>query len=186
MNKAEIWDLCIQNNIFEGMQNNMVPKIQEIFETTINENTNTPIKELLEKISINIKSINTLNYKDLLPKEKKVNIQFNDDVQDEPLQDLDKILEEKQKERNLFSLDNKNFVISPMETRPNPLQNIMTSPNHLKETNHEANRETNHDIKKNNEFETNIYKMLENQNNILVKILQSQIKILEYLQKNKK
>ena len=162
-NKAEIWDLCIKNNIFEGIQNNMLPKVQEIFEDTINTNMNTTKEELLKMISINIKSINTINYKDLLPKEKIVDIKFNDDVQDEPLINIDKILEEKQKERNLFSLDNsQNSVIDI-----NPLTQ-----------NYKIKEEP-----KDNEFQTNIYKILESQNDILVKILHSQIKILEYLQK---
>lgn len=167
--KAEIWDLCLQNNIFLGIQNNMFPKIQEIFEDTINDNMNVSKEELLKLISINIKSVgNTLNYKDLLPKEKIVDINFNDDVQDEPLVNIDKILEEKQKERNLISLDNKetNSVINI-----NPLAQETETYKIEKET------------KKNNDFENNVYKILENQNDCLVKILEYQIKILEYLQK---
>ena len=162
-NKAELWDLCIKNNIFEGIQNNMLPKVQEIFEDTVNTNMNVSKEELLKMISIHIKSINTINYKDLLPKEKIVDIKFNDDIQDEPLINIDKILEEKQKERNLFSLDNsQNSVIDI-----NPL------------TQNYKIKEEPKDI----EFQTNVYKILENQNDILVKILHSQIKILEYLQK---
>ena len=162
-NKAELWDLCIKNNIFEGIQNNMLPKVQEIFEDTVNTNMNVSKEELLKMISIHIKSINTINYKDLLPKEKIVDIKFNDDIQDEPLINIDKILEEKKKERNLFSLDNsQNSVIDI-----NPL------------TQNYKIKEEPKDI----EFQTNVYKILENQNDILVKILHSQIKILEYLQK---
>lgn len=162
-NKAELWDLCIKNNIFEGIQNNMLPKVQEIFEDTVNTNMNVSKEELLKMISIHIKSINTINYKDLLPKEKIVDIKFNDDIQDEPLINIDKILEEKKKERNLFSLDNsQNSVIDI-----NPLTQ-----------NYKIKEEP-----KDSEYQTNVYKILENQNDILVKILHSQIKILEYLQK---
>lgn len=167
--KAEIWDLCLQNNIFLGIQNNMFPKIQEIFEDTINDNMNVSKEELLKLISINIKSVgNTLNYKDLLPKEKVVDINFNDDVQDEPLVNIDKILEEKQKERNLISLDHKetNSVININQLA----QETET---------YKIEKET----KKNNDFENNVYKILENQNDCLVKLLEYQIKILEYLQK---
>ena len=170
-NKAELWDLCMKNNIFEGIQNNMLPKVQEIFEDTVNNNDTMSDVELLKLIHLNIKAINTINYKDLLPKQKIVDIKFNDDIQDEPLLDIDKILEEKQKERNLFSLDNSQNSIIDV----NPLtQNYMAKQEEIEKVT----------IKENDTlFQKNMYKILENQNDILVKILQSQIKILEYLQK---
>ena len=57
MNKADIWDMCVKQNIFEGYQDIMLPKIQEIFEKTLENNIND--STIIEKIRENLKDDNS-------------------------------------------------------------------------------------------------------------------------------
>ena len=36
--KVKKWDLCLENNLFNGLNESLLPKIQEVFEDTLNTN----------------------------------------------------------------------------------------------------------------------------------------------------
>ena len=155
MNKADIWDMCVKQNIFEGYQDIMLPKIQEIFEKTLENNIND--STIIEKIRENLKEIKTIDYKDLMPKENIKTIDFSD--KDEgPISNIEELIKKKQDERNLYndiSLNNLGFI--EQENTPQ-IQNDIANINVEK-----------------------LYKLLNNQNELLEKIVLSQITILEKL-----
>jgi hypothetical protein len=166
MNKADIWDMCVKQNIFEGYQDIMLPKIQEIFEKTLENNIND--SNIIEKIRENLKEIKTIDYKDLMPKENIKTIDFSD--KDEgPISNIEELIKKKQDERNLYndiSLNNLGFI--EQENTPQ----IQNGSNPIKQT--YINDIANINVEK-------LYKLLNNQNELLEKIVLSQITILEKL-----
>jgi len=166
MNKADIWDMCVKQYIFEGYQDIMLPKIQEIFEKTLENNIND--SNIIEKIRENLKEIKTIDYKDLMPKENIKTIDFSD--KDEgPISNIEELIKKKQDERNLYndiSLNNLGFI--EQENTPQ----IQNGSNPIKQT--YINDIANINVEK-------LYKLLNNQNELLEKIVLSQITILEKL-----
>lgn len=166
MNKADIWDMCVKQNIFEGYQDIMLPKIQEIFEKTLEDNINEP--NIIEKIRENLKEINTIEYKDLMPKENIKTINFSD-KDEEPITNIEELIKKKQDERNLhndISLNNLGFI------EQENTQQIHNGTNPIKST--YVNDISNINVEK-------LYKLLNNQNELLEKMVLSQITILEKL-----
>ena len=101
MNKADIWDMCVKQNIFEGYQDIMLPKIQEIFEKTLEDNINEP--NIIEKIRENLKEINTIEYKDLMPKENIKTINFSD-KDEEPITNIEELIKKKKKMKEIYTM----------------------------------------------------------------------------------
>jgi len=92
--KAQVWNECLKQNVFDQCREDELPRIQELFEKTIEET-----KDINEIISILRVKIKEVAYKDLIPSEKRPIIDFSDNVEEEPLKDIDKLIAEKQKER---------------------------------------------------------------------------------------
>ena len=105
-----------------------------------------------------------LSYKDLIPNKKKPIIDFSDNIEEEPLKDIDKLIAEKQKERQNDEPINK--IISKEQSIPIIQEPIIQEPI----------------LGKNKEINEIKY-MVQQQNKILEQLLESQIKILRHLQK---
>jgi hypothetical protein len=161
--KAQVWNECLKQNVFDQCREDELPRIQELFEKTIEET-----KDINEIISILRVKIKEVAYKDLIPSEKRPIIDFSDNVEEEPLKDIDKLIAEKQKERQneepmatikkepvIYSNDGP--VISTPQTNPPPQTNQPIMSSKLLE----------------------LKQMVYQQNLILEKILESQIRILK-------
>lgn len=168
--KAQVWNECLKQNVFDQCREDELPRIQELFEKTIEET-----KDINEIISILRVKIKEVNYKDLIPSEKRPIIDFSDNVEEEPLKDLDKLIAEKQKERQneepmmtpkkepvMYSNDEP-VMSNPPLNQPAPVTN-QTAP-------------INQPIISSELFE--LKQMVYQQNLVLEKILESQIKILK-------
>lgn len=168
--KAQVWNECLKQNVFDQCREDELPRIQELFEKTIEET-----KDINEIISILRVKIKEVTYKDLIPSEKRPIIDFSDNVEEEPLKDLDKLISEKQKERQneepmmtpkkepvMYSNDEP-VVSHPPMNQPAPLTN-QPAP-------------INQPIMSSELLE--LKQMVYQQNLILEKILESQIKILK-------
>jgi len=168
--KAQVWNECLKQNVFDQCREDELPRIQELFEKTIEET-----KDINEIISILRVKIKEVTYKDLIPSEKRPIIDFSDNVEEEPLKDIDKLIAEKQKERQneepmmtpkkepvMYSNDEPVMSHPPMN-QPSPLTN-QPAP-------------INQPIMSSELLE--LKQMVYQQNLILEKILESQIKILK-------
>jgi hypothetical protein len=168
--KAQVWNECLKQNVFDQCREDELPRIQELFEKTIEET-----KDINEIISILRVKIKEVAYKDLIPSEKRPIIDFSDNVEEEPLKDIDKLIAEKQKERQneepmatikkepvMYSNDGP--VISTPQTNPPPQTNQSTP-------------QMNQPIMSSELLE--LKQMVYQQNLILEKILESQIRILK-------
>ena len=177
--KANLWNECLKQNLFSDCRSEQLPKVQELFEESMEENQS--VNEFISVLSVKIKQMNQLSYKDLIPSEKQPIIDFSDKIEEEPLKDIDKLIAEKQKERQ-----NEEMNESPLSnTLSNPLSNTLSNPI----SNPLSNPLSNHEIKALNEENPtykeimDIKKKVQQQNLILEKILESQIKILKHIQK---
>jgi len=168
--KAQVWNECLKQNVFDQCREDELPRIQELFEKTIEET-----KDINEIISILRVKIKEVTYKDLIPSEKRPIIDFSDNVEEEPLKDLDKLIAEKQKERQneepmmtpkkepvIYSNDEPVMSHPPMN-QPAPVTN--------------QHAPINQPIMSSELLE--LKQMVYQQNLILEKILESQIKILK-------
>jgi len=168
--KAQVWNECLKQNVFDQCREDELPRIQELFEKTIEET-----KDINEIISILRVKIKEVTYKDLIPSEKRPIIDFSDNVEEEPLKDLDKLIAEKQKERQneepmmtpkkepvIYSNDEP-VVSHPPTNQPAPVTN--------------QHAPINQPIMSSELLE--LKQMVYQQNLILEKILESQIKILK-------
>lgn len=159
--KANVWNECLKQNVFANCREDELPRIQELFEQTLEES-----KDIDEIISVLRVKLQQISYKDLIPSEKKPIIDFSDNVEEEPLQDLDKLIAEKQQERQNDEPVKGPSTSSPPVVSPSPIVPLsspivsssppVVSPNEL------------HEIKQ----------IVLQQNLILEKILESQIKLL--------
>lgn len=168
--KAQVWNECLKQNVFDQCREDELPRIQELFEKTIEET-----KDINEIISILRVKIKEVTYKDLIPSEKRPIIDFSDNVEEEPLKDLDKLIAEKQKERQ-----NEEPMMTPKKEpviysndEPVVSHPPMNQPAHV--TNQPA--PINQPIMSSELLE--LKQMVYQQNLILEKILESQIKILK-------
>jgi len=178
--KAKLWNDCLSANIFIGCSESEVPKVQELFEKTIEENRDISTSDFISIMSVKIKQMTQMSYKDLIPTEKKPIIDFSDNIEEEPLTNIDKLIEQKQKERQ-----NDTFVSQPSNPIV-PTNKILGPSNIIMPTNPIAS--TNPILGPNTILTPpnkmiDIEKMIRQQNIILEQILESQIKILKHLQK---
>jgi hypothetical protein len=165
--KAQVWNECLKQNVFDQCREDELPRIQELFEKTIEET-----KDINEIISILRVKIKEVAYKDLIPSEKRPIIDFSDNVEEEPLKDIDKLIaEERQNEEHMATIkkepvmySNDGPVISTPQTNPPPQTNQSTP-------------QTNQPIMSSELLE--LKQMVYQQNLILEKILESQIRILK-------
>lgn len=155
--KAKLWDECLKQNIFSNCREDDLPRIQELFEQTIEENKDVSPNDFTAILDVKLKQV---SYKDLIPSEKQPIIDFSDNIDEEPLKDIDQLIAAKQKERQ-----NDEPVKSPI---PNMV--LPTPPSQVPS---QVPSQEIHDIRQ----------MVQTQNVILEKILESHIKILKQLQK---
>ena len=157
-NKALLWDICIKNGLFTQISKEQAPKIQSTFESVVDSfaSRQEPIellnKECINKIRDEIAKLNTnatsfdarqKDYDSLLNKPPPPKIDFSDKV-DEPIQDINKIVERTQTMRQ------ETFKFAEPRAEPQSIDWIQ---------------------------------VIKSQNNILMKILETQHKILDVLNK---
>lgn len=158
-NKALLWDICIKNGMFTQIPTEQAPKIQSTFESVVDsfssrqEPINVLNKECINKLREEISKLNTnstsfdarqKDYDSLLNKPPPPKIDFSDKV-DEPIQDINKIVERTQTMRQ------ETFNFAEHRAEPQPIDWVQ---------------------------------VIKSQNNILMKILETQHKILDVLNKN--
>ena len=162
--KANLWNECLKQNLFSDCKQEELPKVQELFEQTIEENKDVNTNDFISILGVKIKQMTQLSYKDLIPNKKQPIIDFSDNIEEEPLKDIDQLIAEKQKERQNDEPINK--IISKEQSIPIIQEPIIQEPILVK------NKEINE-----------IKYMVQQQNKILEQLLESQIKILRHLQK---
>ena len=109
-NKALLWDICIKNGMFTQIPKEQSSKIQSTFETVVdsfssrdepieilNKECIIKIKEEISKLNSNTSSFDARqkDYDSLLNKPPPPKIDFSDKI-DEPIQDINKIVERAQ------------------------------------------------------------------------------------------
>ena len=166
--KARLWDICISKNIFESCKESEINQIQQLFESVINENENESDIDMIELIKNKIIQKNSLNYQDLIPKTPtQPIIDFRDNIEEEVIENMDMLIEQKTKERQLISDVSSNVILE----HSNPIQHINSiQPNQIESS-------------KLNEMISHVLYKMEKQDKILEQIIFSQIKIMEFLQK---
>jgi len=163
--KAELWDLCINQGIFNVVSKENASRIQSIFETTISiyipreDNIEILKKEFIIKIKEELNKLNSFEEKQkeynlLLSNKPPVKIDFSDKI-DEPIKNIDELVEKTQNNRQEVF---KQFEALPVNNKMNEINNDGSK-------------------------EINWSKVIKSQNDILIKILETQQKILVLLQK---
>lgn len=155
--KGELWNICLQKNVFEHCRETQLDEIKSIFERIIEKNNNIQNEDFIHIMKNEIKQLTSLNYQDLIPKEIQPTIDFSDNIEETPIKDLDKLIEQKNKERILFNDLSSNEIVENV----NPIQ-------------YSENQSQLNNI---------LLKKMEIQNKALEKILLYQIKLFELLQK---
>lgn len=155
--KGELWNICLQKNVFEHCRESQLDEIKSIFERIIEKNNNIQNEDFIHIMKNEIKQLTSLNYHDLIPKEIQPTIDFSDNIEETPIKDLDKLIEQKNKERILFNDLSSNEIVENV----NPIQ-------------YSENQSQLNNI---------LLKKMEIQNKALEKILLYQIKLFELLQK---
>jgi len=157
-NKALLWDICIKNGMFTQIPTEQAPKIQSTFESVVdsfssrkepidvlNKECINKIRDEISKLSSNSTSFDARqkDYDSLLNKPPPPKIDFSDKL-DEPIQDINKIVEQTQAMRQ------EAFKFAEQRVEPPPIDWVQ---------------------------------VIKSQNNILMKILETQQKILDALNK---
>jgi len=166
-NKADLWEKCINLGIFENIHKDMSPRIQSTFESVVEgfsnrkENIDVLNQECIHKIKEEISKLNTFEerqkeYDTLLNRAPPAKIDFSDKV-DEPLQNIESLVERTQ--------NNRQEIFKQLDTPPVKQPIIESLPS--------------------NESLPSLAQIIKTQNNILIKILETQHKILEVLQNKK-
>lgn len=161
-----LWNECLKHNLFLGFSEDELPNVQSLFEQTYEENRDTTSPEFISIFSTKLKQ-KKFNYKDLIVENKPTIIDFSDKAEEEPIADIDRLISEKQKEREqLYANHTPNPAQSP---GPNPVSKLALSPvpSPAPSPAPQAVSQEHYQY----------------QNKILEQILESQIKILKYLQK---
>jgi|TARA_B110000114_G_C15079419_1_gene393349 hypothetical protein len=178
--KARLWDLCMSKNIFESFKQSEINEIQKLFENIVNENEYIKDIDILELIKNKISQKNNLNYNDLIPQPKQQTIDFRDNVEEEPIENMDALIEQKTKERNLFQDVSSNIILE--YTNPLNIVSVQNQPN-VNQSNVNQPNVNQPNVNKQNVQLNKILKKIEKQDKILEQIIFSQIKIMEFLQK---
>ena len=164
-NKAKLWDDCIQQGVFNSVHKDNVSKIQSIFESTVdifitkNDSVDILNKEFMIKIKEELNKLNSFeerqkDYDQLLITPKPKTIDFSDKL-DEPIKNMDLLLEKTQNNRQeIFKSIDKPLIDKQLIDKPF-------------------------------EQSTNIdwASVIKKQNDILIKILETQQIILQLLKK---
>lgn len=199
-NKAALWKSCVEQGIFEKIPASFQHQIQGLFELTIRQFNNdgldlpTANQMFLRDFKIELSKLTNVpipsktfeetnsEYNKLFQPEKPEKIDFNKEM-DTPLKDIERLLKEKADQRllesqNYFKDVRAETILEPAEPvpssvkenlvqeTPRPIQSIFPEPKE-KET-------------------SEVLKMMQQQQKILSGILESQIKIIELLQKKMK
>jgi hypothetical protein len=157
-NKAQLWEQCLKQGLFNSITHLEQNKIVKMFENTIQlfEGRNNPIHELHTEFFIRLKEeiikSNSFEerereYKSLLSNAPPTKIDFSDKV-DEPIKNIDNLVEKTQQMRQ--------EVFNSIEP---PKQIINNTPS------------------------LDIALLIKKQNDILIKILETQQKILQNIKK---
>ena len=190
-NKASLWKSCVEQGIFDNIPSSYQPQIQGQFESMIRQFNNEGLElskanqiflrdfkiELMKLTNTPIptKSFEeTKNeYNKLFQPEKPEKIDFNKEM-DTPLKDIEKLLKEKADQRLLESQNyfkdvrDETIVAMPKETIEPRIPEVVRIP-----------------TPNTNDRTEELIKLFKQQHKILSGILESQIKIIELLQKNK-
>ena len=112
--KGTKWELCLKNDLFNGLNESLLPKIQEIFEDILNTNEKLDDTIFLTLIKEKIKQLSNFDYQNTIIEDPKKNINFSDE-NEVPIEDIQCLLESKQNERKMLfndlsntSVENKN------------------------------------------------------------------------------
>jgi len=163
-NKAKLWDQCIEQGLFNNVHKDNVSKIQPMFESTIDMfiTINDDIEILNRDFMIKMKEeLNKLNsfeerqkdYDQLLNNPKPKTIDFSDKL-DEPIKNMDLLLEKTQNNRQeIFKSVDKQLTNNSLIDKPFEQQTIDWG------------------------------SVIKKQNDILIKILETQQTILQLLKK---
>ena len=199
-NKAALWKSCVEQGIFEKIPSSYQHQIQGLFELTIRQFNNDGLDlatanqmflrdfkiELskLTNVKIPSKTFEETNseYNKLFQPDKPEKIDFNKEM-DTPLKDIERLLKEKADQRLLESQnyfkDVRAETIEESTIEPGSVTIPLALPMTL-------------DVKENVNVRTeridkteDLLKMMQQQQKILSGILESQIKIIELLQKKK-
>jgi hypothetical protein len=194
-NKASLWKSCVEQGIFDNIPSSYQPQIQGQFESMIRQFNNDGLElskanqiflrdfkiELMKLTNTPIptKSFEETNneYNKLFQPEKPEKIDFNKEM-DTPLKDIERLLKEKADQRLLESQNYfkdvraETIVAMPKETVEPRIPEI----NRMPEVVH---------IPLTSDRTEELIKLFKQQHKILSGILESQIKIIELLQKNK-
>ena len=168
-NKALLWNKCVDQGIFNNVNKGDAPRIQPLFESTLDSFNNRfeDLEVLNNEFIIKIKEeINKLNsfeerqkeYDKLLKSNVPPKIDFSDKL-DEPLKNIDSLVEQTQQMRQ--------EVFKSLDKQPVP-NNTMLNTN----------------ILNSNLGNIDLQKVIKIQNDILIKILETQNKILQILNNN--
>lgn len=189
-NKAALWRTCVEQGLFNQIPTTMIHPVQGLFEKTIREfdsdniEVSTGNQLFMREFKLRLSSMTGIpinnttfeetekNYKAMLEAPKPNNIDFSEE-QDKPIDNLETMIEEKTRQREieinrLFNEEHKNKALGINTPTINQVLEV-------------GAREV---AANNNE----LYKMIQSQNRVLQNILESQIKIIELLSKqnNKK
>jgi hypothetical protein len=198
-NKASLWKSCVEQGIFDNIPSSYQPQIQGLFESMIRQFNNDGLElskanqiflrdfkiELtkLTNTPIPTKTFEETNneYNKLFQPDKPEKIDFNKEM-DTPLKDIEKLLKEKADQRLLESQTYFKDVRTETIVEPEPSNVIPQSipiqsiqiphiqiPQSIQIPIHDKTDE--------------LFKMMKQQQKILSGILESQIKIIELLQK---
>ena len=194
--KANLWNECLQQNIFSNCRQEELPRVQELFEQTIEENKDVNTNDFISILGV---KLNQMSYKDLIPSEKQPMIDFSDNIEEEPLKDIDKLIAEKQKERQndepIKMVSSQPVLSQPVLSHPVLSQSVLSQPvlSHpvlsqpvlsqpVPSQSVPSQSVPSKPIQPNPEI-IELKQMIQQQNIILEKLLESQIKILRQLQK---
>ena len=188
-NKAYLWEKCISLGIFENIHKDMAPRIQTTFENVIEgfsnrkENVDILNQECIIRIKEEIGKLNTFEerqkeYDTLLNKAPPTKIDFSDKI-DEPIQNIESLVERTQ--------NNRQEIFKQLD-KPDKLPNTSFDPL-LQNASSNTSFPLNASLPSNAYFQPksmdSFTHVMKSQNNILIKILETQHKILELLQNKK-
>ena len=198
-NKASLWKSCVEQGIFDNIPSSYQPQIQGLFESMIRQFNNEGLElskanqiflrdfkiELtkLTNTPIPTKTFEETNneYNKLFQPDKPEKIDFNKEM-DTPLKDIEKLLKEKADQRLLESQTYFKDVRTETIVEPEPsnvisqsipIQSIQIPHIQIPQSIHIPIHDKTDEL----------FKMMKQQQKILSGILESQIKIIELLQK---
>lgn len=126
--KVKKWDLCLEHNLFNGFKESLLPKIQELFEDTLNTNEKIDDTIFITLMKEKIKHIDTFDYKNTIIHENRKDINFSDE-NEEPIEDIQGLLESKQNERKMLFNDLSNTSVENKNENENKILYVLSQQN---------------------------------------------------------